>query len=404
MRPLSLLALAVTLGATSAWAQNTQPAPSALPTLTAAPLQLEIAVRGYGADDRARSLAGDSAVDKIESYVWADQSLCSLGSANAAPAATPWVGWHFVGTVQGVVSENGRRSILFRVDWQRMWENGARVPSGSTTSKSGGSTTSLREGERLELDRLTGGPGGPCGTTNVRLEVGSVVRPTYRVELAGRAREMLAGARAAGADTRVLPNAAYADAVKQFKLRGSLAPSSYDAELWLVHRHPDGTETTESQQTVRFSGTDLAFTFPAVVVKSSKGDLTLDFNGTLRAGIGPEAGAFPSWLVRSYAGSDATPRSFYFFNSGDAYATGFAGRGTAGGDNAVRIAVTIARRVRGGGTTPPLDTRGGSYFFMNVPAPADVVSFEFPSLPNAGDDPLKGHTFSLRIRVTPVAK
>ena len=52
--------------------------------------------------------------------------------------------------------------------------------------------------------------------------------------------------------------------------------------------------------------------------------------------------------------------------------------------------------------TPPLDTRGGSYFFMDVPASDDVLSLEFPSLQKATEDLLKGHTFSLRIKIMPV--
>src|SRR6188508_717029 len=119
MRSFSFLTTVAALIATSAWAQNAPPAATAVPL----PLQLEVAVRGYAADDRARSMAGDSAVDKIESYVWADRSLCGMGAGSTPPAATPWVGWHFVGTVQGVSQDAGRASVTFRVEWQRMWEN-----------------------------------------------------------------------------------------------------------------------------------------------------------------------------------------------------------------------------------------------------------------------------------------
>jgi hypothetical protein len=201
---------------------------------------------------------------------------------------------------------------------------------------------------------------------------------------------------------------AAAKQLESAKLRSFLQlPGSYDAELWLVHRHPDGTESTELHQTVQFTGADVAFTFPAVVVSTPKGDLTLDFSGTLRAGAGPDAKSFstfdsfiPSAVPQQ--GVDGMGRSFFFFNS-DTTSWSAAPGGTAADNAAVHIAVTLARRARGGGT-PPIDSRGGSYFFMNVPAPTDVVSFEFPSLPTVGEDVLKGHTFSLRIRVTPKSK
>src|SRR4029434_2038507 len=93
MRSVAILTAVIALGATSARAQNT-PAPAPSPSAQA-PLQLEIALRGYAADNRERSLAGDSTTDKIERYVWADRSLCGVGSGNAVRAGTPRVCWAF---------------------------------------------------------------------------------------------------------------------------------------------------------------------------------------------------------------------------------------------------------------------------------------------------------------------
>ena len=420
MRSFSFFAAVLALGATTAFAQSAPAAVTAVPV----PLQLEVAVRGYAADDRARSMAGDSAADKIESYVWADRSLCGMGAGSTPPAATPWVGWHFVGTVQGVSQDAGRASVTFRVEWQRMWENGAKVADGSK----GVSSTSLREGERLELDRVTGGGEG-CSVTQARLEVGAVARPTYRLAVGNMLNTMRTG-RAGGRGAAPAPQATTGTATgskviapkvetfnkedlmkvfqeKTFK-RSFHMPGTYDAELWLVHRYPDGKETTELKK-VQFTGADLAFTFPAVVVTTAKGDLSLDFSGTLRAGVGPEAATVSSFFRTNLATRGFTTNASATDLTGIAWRpkpqTGVApSPAAAGADNAVRIAVTIARRARAN-FTPPLDLRGGSYFFMNVPAPDDVISFEFPSLPQPGtEDLLKGHTFSLRIRVTPVAK
>src|SRR5689334_15621774 len=73
--------------------QGTQDSPNRTP------LMLEVAARGYLAGGRMGSLAGDSAVDRLESYVWADQSLCAMGAGDQPPSTTPWIGWHFTGTV-----------------------------------------------------------------------------------------------------------------------------------------------------------------------------------------------------------------------------------------------------------------------------------------------------------------
>ena len=42
------------------------------------------------------------------------------------------------------------------------------------------------------------------------------------------------------------------------------------AELWLVHRKPDGTETTVPL-TVRFSGPGADYSFPAIQVATAEG-------------------------------------------------------------------------------------------------------------------------------------
>jgi hypothetical protein len=162
----------------------------------------------------------------------------------------------------------------------------------------------------------------------------------------------------------------------------------YDAELWLVHRHPDGTETVQ-QQSMHIGMVEQTFTFPAVPVQTSRGEITLDFSGKVQAVFGPlpadPQAASPSRLTYTY------------------YLLSGSGNVMLAPDKTVRLSVSNARRSRSA-VTPPLDTRGGSYFFIDIPMPSDVVSFEFPALQKATEDLLKGHTFSLRIRVTPVQK
>ena len=185
MKSAFAVAAVLVFGATSAFAQTPtpQPTPKTLsyywqnPVGANGPLQFEVAVRGYAADNTARSMAGDSTIEKIEGYVWADKSLCNMGSGTSAPSATPWVGWHFTGGVQSATQEFGRGSITFRIEWQRVWLNGAKVADAQKSV----STNSMRDGERVELDRVTGGGVEGCSTTQVRFEVAAVPRSAYRL-------------------------------------------------------------------------------------------------------------------------------------------------------------------------------------------------------------------------------
>ena len=411
MRSVILIAVSVALCATNAFAQNKTRAAS---ETTALP-QLEVGIRTYGADGRVRGHAIDSTTGKAESYVWADKSMCGIGSSSTMPTTTPWVGWHVVGIVQNASQGEGLNSITYRIDWQRIWQNGARVADGMK----GQSTSSLKEGARLELDRVVGTAAEGCGVTEVRLEVGvagtSASQRTLNYywqrggTLAGQGAGTGAGAgtglsgwmSGTGADANwvLLPkmkttDAWYKDFVEVAKSNAikkgfpGLTPiGSYDAELWLVHRRPDGTETTQ-QQSVRFSQADQTFTFPAVVVPTSKGDISLDISGSVRASTP----------------ADAFERSSYFQFGGDTSVLRWARAygGITSKDAPLGVALTMTRRGRAAGT-PALDTRGGSYFYVDMPPATEVLSFEFPVLP-AAETLLKGHTFSLRIRVKPVEK
>ena len=62
--------------------------------------------------------------------------------------------------------------------------------------------------------------------------------------------------------------------------------------------------------------------------------------------------------------------------------------------------LSIARHARR--TTPFVDTRGATDMSLEMPKPGDVLSFELPPLQKATEDLLKGHTFSIRVRITEV--
>lgn len=398
------------------------------------PLVLEVTVRQYAAENRMAASAGDSGTDKFESYVWATSSLCGLGASNSEPATVPGVGWHF--TAEVLSSSASQMSISVR--WQRMWDNGVKseVPKGIQE-------ITLRSGERVELDRVLPAGPSPCGAVDARLEAAVVARPAYRMTaitgrlgvMGGRGiaaaggvvgRGVVGGtgtatatggvggrgvssstasvsgrgaAAARGLGVAQTPKSAPTfspppkpalqggrgaaggpDSVKSLRV---MRPAMYDAELWLVHRGPNGTETVQ-QQTVRFDGSGATYAFPPIQVSTARGTITLDITGKLQAFVGdpPDPNRPDTRLVLLRAALSSSG---------------------LGSELAQRIMLSISRRARATGA-PLLDITGGSSMAMDMPSATDVLSFEFPALQKATEDLLKGHQFSLRMRLTPIAK
>ena len=426
MRSLSIAVALLLATAATAHAQGRQTRPTD-PSF-GSPLMLEVAVRGYLAGGRAGSLAGDSGVDKLESYVWADQTLCGMGAGDNAPQSTPWVGWHFTANV--VFSSPGQMSV--RVEWQRLWENGSRVQNGP----SGSNTLTLRSGERVELDRVAPSRSGSCGTVEAKLEAAVSVRPAYLMSGvaggvatgamsgvgrggvgrgggggAGRGSGTAAGAASAaggsgsvrgGRGTATGGGTTTSPSPEGYRGRSSFVFSNtlHDAEIWLVHKQPNGSEVVQ-QQSVRFSSIAKTFTFPPVQVAGRGGEITLEITGSLQLQPRFADGRF-AFAGRGMIESVAAQR-----------ARSSAGRGAAGG-GAVRtdtvtppqdqtspvVRISIARRARR--ATPFIDTRGTAEMSLLIERPGDVMSIELPPLQKETENLLSGHVFSIRLRVTPV--
>ena len=420
----SLIAVAIAAVASTVSAQGTQESPNR------SPLMFEVAARGYLAGGRSGSMAGDSAVDRLDSYVWADQTLCGMGAGDQPSAGTtPWVGWHFTGTVLADVP--GEMTV--RIDWRRWWENGARVQNGT----GGTQTIKLRAGERVELDRVVPANTGGCGTIEAKLEAAVTSRAAYfmgrGLTVGGRGGAMAAGprggaagrggagGRGAGVGTVSGSSGSGTAGADASKAQKTLQPmrllkGSYDAEIWLVHKKPDGTETVQ-QQTIRFGAMPAPFTFPPEEVAGSGGAITVDIAGAVQLNV-PGA-RFYNWST----GYGRGLQSGFFFRS-DQTARG--GRGAAAGQSAgtgqggargqaasgaqaatspetpatARFMLSIARHARR--ATPFVDTRGATDMALEMPKPGDVLSFELPPLQKATEDLLKGHTFSIRVRITEV--
>jgi hypothetical protein len=432
MRALFVATALILVSASSVFGQGRQSQPDR-------GLMLEVAVRGYLDGGRMGSLAGDSAADKLESYVWADRTLCALGASDTIPSTTPFVGWHFTGTV---LSESAGQMEV-RLEWQRLWDNGARHPGGA----GGSSTHRLRTGERIELDRVVATTTGRCGTVDARLEASIAPRAAYLMAgvrggvpggvargvpgaigsgsgagagrggrggaggggttggvsggvpsgtAAGAASAGAAGGRGAGGGRGSAVGSGAGQGTLQggyFRGRGGILGNSYDAELWLVHKSPGGAEVVQ-QQTVRFSGVSGSFSFPPVQVAGRGGDITLDITGRLQVMMGNRM----DWTnYFGLAGKTAPGRGGLRSQS----TPGAIAPATPDPSNpSPLIIVSIARRAFR--KAPFVDTRGTTDMSIQIPQPNDVLSFELPPLQKATEDLLSGHVFSVRIRITPV--
>jgi hypothetical protein len=346
-----------------------------------------------------------------------------MHASDDQPSVTPWIGWHFTGTVV----TTSTAEITVRVEWQRRWENGAALQSGP----SGSSTHVIRSGQRVELDRFAAPSAGRCGTIELKLEAAAITRAPYLMQWryplglrsgggaaargggsAGGGGGVSAGARGGGTGTGsggrgsgggVAAGRAGAagggsgggvargqGSAEQLRLAAGRLLASYSAELWLVHRKPDGTEAVSSQ-TIRVGMGQAAFSFPQIEVSTSGGPIVLDISGRIQlVGSGY---ASESWVP--LAQRDWT----IFYRSNALYFARAAGNAQPA---AARLQLSISRRARA--SSPVLDTRGSSEVVMDIPAADDVLSFEFPALQRSAENLLKGHQFSLRLRMTQAAQ
>ena len=133
--------------------------------------------------------------------------------------------------------------------------------------------------------------------------------------------------------------------------QGSAQGPEFNAELWLVHRLPNGTADLR-RQTLRIGSSHSELAFPPVRIASAQQNGSVEVSVRLR--VVPMAAASPELELRIYRHVDVEGQR----------RSGFTGQ---------RI---------------PL------------PLPTEVISFELPR-PKVAEDPLTDHQFSVRLRVTP---
>ncbi len=317
------------------------------------PLRVQVILRTYRPDGRIEGTA-ETTPPIPNAFLWADPILCTPLAALAPRRSgpTPSVGWRVTGRVLSASDD----TLAVRLDWQRLWDQGTLRPHPQT----GTIEAKIRLGDRRSVDLVTLTPSKDCPVSAARLEV-AVIPPAATVANDERAETLRAARLAsrvgtspvnkstgnqtagwAGSALRSIdaPQAASADEAAPGPL--------FDAELWLVHKLPDGAERSELiRQPLRDTG---SFTFPAVHLTA--GAVTVDI----------EVFGF----IRRVAGSAGVPS----------------------------LQVAIGQRYVAAGST---ENFSGSGKTIPWPAATEVLSFELPP-----DSRLPaGHRFDLRVRLAP---
>lgn len=367
-------------------------------------LTLRIGIHSQQSTGRFAGFAGDSGIEPFESYAWANETLCLLSASVREPATIPAVGWVF----RGRVLKRTGDEFLVDIEWARLWDHNTRLTNGPK----GSMQVTLHVGEPLTLDEVTPTSGG-CQVIAARLEAAILpqVRPRRlagggggagvgsggaggggRGAASGAAAGGIgagssqrgsgggyggasgggttgtpgtsAGARAGGPDlgsgagdpgSHPVPN--------PDRLPFALQPwetdrRQFDAEVWLVHKLPSGTEEVQ-RLTFGFGRTPTRFAFPPIEVIKDGQKGTVDVIGSLYLGSGVRQGLRRTQLI-------------------------------------VHLGRTTKKK-----TT----TLGGSFKPVDIPAGNDVLSFVLPVTASSSDPDLQshfeGHSFSVRLRVTP---
>ena len=174
-------------------------------------------------------------------FVYSRGNLCQSGITHGPAPEDVTEGWKVS------VTERSRTAtqVTLAVTWSRMWERGRQVASGS----GGTSELVLQRGDRLSLDTISRvSDPAVCAATSKSLEL------------------------QVGATTINSPAPA----------GDSPIDGIVDAELWMVHTLPNGTEIVE-HQIVRLVNGVIGFAFRGGPVDTTDGQVAIELSGQLKA-------------------------------------------------------------------------------------------------------------------------
>ena len=378
--PTRLLTLATLAIASASTARAQEPATD---------LGLRIGIHSQQATGRFAGFAGDSGTESFESYAWANETLCLLSASVREPATTPAVGWFFRGRV---VKRTGDE-FLVDIEWARLWDHNTRLPNGPK----GSMQVTLRTGEPLTLDEVTPAVGG-CPVIGARLEAAILpqVRPRrlggggggagggsggaggggsgaasgvssggigssqrgsgggYGGASGGGTTGARAGAGSSGTGSGTAVSGSTRDAAERALSALETYRQQFNAEVWLVHKLPSGTEDVQ-RLTFVFGRMMTQSAFPPIEVTKDGEKATVDVGVILAT-------------------------------------TAFGGQ--------EKLMVNLTRTIR-----KKTSEIGGSVKQLDFPEAHDVLSFELPEMSSKMDPSYRahfeGHSFSVRLRVTP---
>jgi len=309
-------------------------------------------------------------------FVYSRGTLCQSVVTRGTAGRDATDGWRVT------VIERSRTAthVSVGVTWLRLWERGQAVATGS----GGTNELTLQRGDRIGLDQITRPSQSTCAATMKGLEL--------RV----------------GATTPFL-----ASTDPEATIEGTV-----DAELWMVHKAPNGTETVEHQVVRLITGT-IGFTFRGRAVDTTDGPMVIELSGRLKA-ITRADGTRALWAGLSrqvthqptgrlvYSGSApgktvdwVSPGEVVSFDMPDPYVAvgAYMGRGRAGGGGAGGRVGGAVMSSGGTGGTAGSGTGGSAVTAVargtGGGTGGGVAMVATPRGPNV----LEGHSLSLRLRL-----
>jgi len=319
-------------------------------------LMLTLAAPVTRADGRVSGATARRLTQPFTYYVHTPDSPCATTTVSTAEPKAAGFGWR----VSATTISRTAAEITVRIEWQRLWERGLVLANGPR----GATELTLKREDRVPLDRIAASAQASCDAVSVGLEVW-----VHR--------------------TMVTTSAADAPAGKDL-----------DAQLWLVHTRPDGTEHSQLQEIRAPGDRGLGFFFRAGAIQGMDAQLTVEVAGEIRPVLSNGATVLYVVIERAtFDGTSPTPaigaagRSIAVPAVGEVISfdmppmgpRGGGGGGGGRGSGGARAGSAGGAGGGGSGGARAGGTGGGG-----------TVSTGSRS---GGPDPLNGHTFSIRLQL-----
>jgi hypothetical protein len=301
-------------------------------------------------------------------HLFSRKTVCAPAAAGANEPADAAFGWR----VASHILSRSDTEVVVSLDWRRLWDAGKKTNNGPA----GTVQLTLHPGDRIPLDHIANlAPSADCRAVGMGLEV----------KLARSAPTAPPPA------PSMLPLGATPGGAKPV-----------NAELWLTHTSPGGTEQV-LHQIVRLPEAGGRFSFPAATVTTASGDLNVELAGTIDRFRSPADGEYLVLLMNRLVTGGALPSAGVngttsavvpMPGDGDVLSfelTGSGGRariGGGGGRGGMVAGVGGGARSAQG----PPQARGGAGGGTAGVAPV-VVQLAIL---------LEGHQFSLRLHIAPI--